>query len=246
MRNRGSGSRTGGGFTLIELLVVIAIIAILAAILFPVFARARENARKAACQSNLKQIGTGLMMYVQDYDECLPIVTLPGINSPRVSTLACGNGTGCNNKTTTLPITQPGGCKQGWVHARLDPYVKNMQVWRCPSMSGLVPTTTTDLTSYLSSLSIQNTATDGRNMEGASMAQMKVPADTPIFQDAVRWYETTSAANVFRSTGQVGNFGTCHGLSGDSMINVCFLDGHVKSMPVSGWFRYAQNFAQWK
>ena len=57
------------GFTLIELLVVIAIIAILAAILFPVFARARENARKSTCQSNLKQIGTGLIMYAQDYDQ---------------------------------------------------------------------------------------------------------------------------------------------------------------------------------
>ncbi|HHX41473.1 MAG TPA: DUF1559 domain-containing protein [Armatimonadetes bacterium] len=61
-------SRTRG-FTLIELLVVIAIIAILAAILFPVFARARENARKSTCQSNLKQIGTGWHMYTQDYDE---------------------------------------------------------------------------------------------------------------------------------------------------------------------------------
>ncbi|MEO6908674.1 MAG: DUF1559 domain-containing protein, partial [Abditibacteriaceae bacterium] len=60
------------GFTLIELLVVIAIIAILAAILFPVFARARENARRASCMSNLKQIGLGVMMYVQDYDERYP------------------------------------------------------------------------------------------------------------------------------------------------------------------------------
>ncbi len=57
------------GFTLIELLVVIAIIAILAAILFPVFAKAREKARQASCQSNLKQCGLGIMMYVQDYDE---------------------------------------------------------------------------------------------------------------------------------------------------------------------------------
>jgi prepilin-type N-terminal cleavage/methylation domain-containing protein/prepilin-type processing-associated H-X9-DG protein len=61
------------GFTLIELLVVIAIIAILAAILFPVFARARENARRASCQSNLKQIGLGLMQYTQDYDETMPM-----------------------------------------------------------------------------------------------------------------------------------------------------------------------------
>jgi prepilin-type N-terminal cleavage/methylation domain-containing protein/prepilin-type processing-associated H-X9-DG protein len=64
------GKRTA--FTLIELLVVIAIIAILAAILFPVFARARENARRASCQSNLKQIGLGIMQYTQDYDERLP------------------------------------------------------------------------------------------------------------------------------------------------------------------------------
>lgn len=60
---------TRRGFTLIELLVVIAIIAILAAILFPVFAKAREKARQASCQSNMKQIGTAIMMYVQDYDE---------------------------------------------------------------------------------------------------------------------------------------------------------------------------------
>src|SRR3954462_729560 len=60
------------GFTLIELLVLIAIIAILAAILFPAFARARENARRASCQSNLKQIGLGIMQYTQDYDERTP------------------------------------------------------------------------------------------------------------------------------------------------------------------------------
>lgn len=67
--------RTRGrkGFTLIELLVVIAIIAILAAILFPVFARARENARRASCSSNLKQIGLGIMQYTQDYDETYPV-----------------------------------------------------------------------------------------------------------------------------------------------------------------------------
>lgn len=71
-------NRSRGGFTLIELLIVIAIIGILAALLFPVFARARENARRLSCQSNLKQIGLGFAQYVQDYDERFPI----NINSP--------------------------------------------------------------------------------------------------------------------------------------------------------------------
>ncbi|MBW3635978.1 MAG: DUF1559 domain-containing protein [Armatimonadetes bacterium] len=69
-------SESRPGFTLIELLVVIAIIAILAAILFPVFGRARENARRSSCQSNLKQIGLGIMQYVQDYDERYPLANV--------------------------------------------------------------------------------------------------------------------------------------------------------------------------
>src|SRR5687768_4855155 len=69
---RRRGQRLPRGFTLIELLVVIAIIAILAAILFPVFAQARAKARQATCTSNMKQLSLGLMMYIQDYDEMFP------------------------------------------------------------------------------------------------------------------------------------------------------------------------------
>jgi prepilin-type N-terminal cleavage/methylation domain-containing protein/prepilin-type processing-associated H-X9-DG protein len=101
---------TSKAFTLIELLVVIAIIAILAAILFPVFAQAREKARAATCLSNLKQIGLGVMMYVQDWDGSYP--------PDRVAPLAGGQP--CSQKMIT------------WKTATL-PYVKNIAVYRCPS-----------------------------------------------------------------------------------------------------------------
>jgi prepilin-type N-terminal cleavage/methylation domain-containing protein/prepilin-type processing-associated H-X9-DG protein len=99
------------GFTLIELLVVIAIIAILAAILFPVFAQAREAARKATCQSNLKQLGNAVLMYVQDYDEVYPPPT----------------GTGLSGDFWLYPT---GG--RTWL-AAVQPYVKNYKIVECPS-----------------------------------------------------------------------------------------------------------------
>lgn len=95
--------RAKRGFTLIELLVVIAIIAILAAILFPVFARARENARKSTCISNVKQLATGILMYCQDYDEYMPFY--PYGPDPWLNT---------------------------WPHT-IQPYIKNWGALNCPS-----------------------------------------------------------------------------------------------------------------
>ena len=109
-------------FTLIELLVVIAIIAILAAILFPVFAQARDRARMSACLSNMRQLGSSLMMYAQDYDETLPYIRFHGVG-------ACPKGAGC----------------YVWKNA-VQPYLKNLDVLACPSnpysrvVPGLAPT----------------------------------------------------------------------------------------------------------
>ena len=83
--------RVAKAFTLIELLVVIAIIAILAAILFPVFAQAREAARQTACLSNLKQIGLGIKMYAADYDELLPMGTYNSQRNWEVNPDVAGN-----------------------------------------------------------------------------------------------------------------------------------------------------------
>lgn len=101
-------------FTLIELLVVIAIIAILAAILFPVFAKAREKARQAACMSNMKQVSIGLLQYTQDYDELFPTRYGGGCNS-------AANTGDCENRKT-----------RSWKN-KLMTYIKSYDVFRCPS-----------------------------------------------------------------------------------------------------------------
>jgi prepilin-type N-terminal cleavage/methylation domain-containing protein len=115
-RSRSARGPIRAGFTLIELLVVIAIIAILAAILFPVFAKAREAARKTSCVSNCRQLGMAMMQYTQDYDEAFP---------PRFPNPAAGAAYPCKPCRTI-----------DWRQYSF-PYSRNMGIYRCPSDTGI-------------------------------------------------------------------------------------------------------------
>jgi prepilin-type N-terminal cleavage/methylation domain-containing protein/prepilin-type processing-associated H-X9-DG protein len=148
-----SGSK---GFTLIELLVVIAIIAILAAILFPVFARARENARKSTCQSNLKQMATAAMQYAQDYDE-----------------------------TLMRHFINPSSGIYGWVWL-LQPYVKNTGIFTCPSKpsakwNGSATTFSGFGYGYFACNNVPNGAP---SLIARPLAEIKAPADVVMFSDS--------------------------------------------------------------
>lgn len=145
------------GFTLIELLVVIAIIAILAAILFPVFAQARAKARQISCLSNTKQIGMALMQYLQDYDEMLP-----------VGRAYAGD-----------PLYQQ-HLGQGWASA-IQPYIRNTQVFRCLDdfTNDLQETPTTPALSAVSFIYNYNIP-----FYGASQAGFNAPANTVLLAEA--------------------------------------------------------------
>jgi prepilin-type N-terminal cleavage/methylation domain-containing protein/prepilin-type processing-associated H-X9-DG protein len=194
-------------FTLIELLVVIAIIAILAAILFPVFARAREAARSTSCRSNLKQLGTAWTMYAQDFDE----VTLPA-----------NTGTDPSHQYT-LPngILSGAGQAKLW-HTLVFPYIKNLGVFDCPSGAAEAGKFTGQYTG------------DGRYgltwvVAYASLASYTRPAETSIFADVRRIYHKGTSADIPTCPYTLDRWDELSDRHSD-MLNVTFADGHVKSL----------------
>jgi prepilin-type N-terminal cleavage/methylation domain-containing protein/prepilin-type processing-associated H-X9-DG protein len=207
------------GFTLIELLVVIAIIALLAAILFPVFARARENARKSSCMNGQKQIGVGLMQYVQDFDE----------------RYVFQNGDGLwVGGTAGAPIGTPAGLTfVDFLH----PYIKSEQVWKCAS-SPRNGDANARISFHMNGC-----------MNGTSLADVSSTAKTLMFRDpgtATSWNRAwlrvvpvnyTSNDCNGSATG-TNNINAERGLTGGGIAgqpgphfegyNVVYADGHVK------------------
>jgi prepilin-type N-terminal cleavage/methylation domain-containing protein/prepilin-type processing-associated H-X9-DG protein len=207
-------------FTLIELLVVIAIISILAAILFPVFARARENARRASCMSNLKQIGIGVMMYTQDYDEDLP---LQGVCGP------------ARLETGSL-MTSHGSCGAGYLHLwthMIYPYVKSVQVFNCPS-STLNPWKG-EYSGHMD-YGINNYLTTTANV--FSLAAIQRPSELVFIADS-----DTANSNSYVLNGYNTSIPGARHLE---TFNVLFVDGHVKSQkPQDYIFGYTGHPTDW-
>ncbi len=193
------------GFTLIELLVVIAIIAILAAILFPVFARARENARRSSCQSNMKQIGLAVLQYTQDYDEKMPKAFVdPNVDGSwmyATSTVAYGGGTAAA-LGSTLSAYNPA---KGSIY----PYTKSVQLFVCPS----------DTANQGNSYSMNQLA------GYAALASFNNSANTLLFaEEAMNSQGSTDDASIDGATNLP--------LSKRHLetSNILFADGHVKSL----------------
>jgi len=199
------------GFTLIELLVVIAIIAILAAILFPVFAKAREKARQSSCMSNVKQLMLGVIQYCQDYDELTPGRRKNSAVAPPAGTYTC-------NPAGTYAIS--------WL-SLVQPYVKNIQILVCPSRAGV--------TGY--GYNVCGGDADG----GLSLGTFQSPSTTVKITDSYSvGMKTPTPANAC-SWANSANLATnpvapiCGGLAAthNEGSNVGFMDGHVKWMSSS-------------
>jgi prepilin-type N-terminal cleavage/methylation domain-containing protein/prepilin-type processing-associated H-X9-DG protein len=195
------------GFTLIEILVVIAIIAILAAILFPVFARARENARRASCQSNLKQIGLAIMQYTQDYDETYPFAS---------------SGTVANFATAAT----------GSPFQEIYPYLKSYQILNCPSAApdtSLTPSGNSSTNYMLNGVLIHNVDVNHSLLIAAvSQPALRILADeygTLLNYNLLRPYANlTSTPNQYYQWMPATVYEAIH--FGGS--NLLFADGHVK------------------
>jgi prepilin-type N-terminal cleavage/methylation domain-containing protein/prepilin-type processing-associated H-X9-DG protein len=214
------GSRRG--FTLIELLVVIAIIAILAAILFPVFAQARESARKASCQSNLKQLTLGCIMYQTDYDG-------KQVNGAYDCWDAAGGSVPGCNENNPLPTMQ-----WQWV---IQPYTKNLQILRCPSDPRPEDNS---LVSY----GINNWASDPANRGGLGESVLTRPAETSLLSDGLNtgWSDNAAHSRARLMMGDYTTWTQWNRVTHDNQDwnwsdklprhtggnNVSFRDGHVK------------------
>ena len=214
--------RRRGGFTLIELLVVIAIIAILAAILFPVFARAREKARQTSCLSNCKQLALAVQMYVGDYDETLLFGEMHHYG-PEITNWAGWDGSHWGHRFLWPDL--------------LMPYVKNDQIFICPSTNDWIGY---GWNVYLGYIGAHPTRTGGQ-YEGYKMADIEFPAETVAIIDhgtGSEWaYYRAWGSNTSQSDGDLQNKWDAPHNDGN---NVVLLDGHAKWYKRGGfcWKRY--------
>lgn len=238
--NSWNNAKQKRGFTLIELLVVIAIIAILAAILFPVFARARDNARRASCMSNLKQIGLGFMQYTQDYDERYP---LPMWESPSTYTSSATGSSGHTfiKQDPVDPGTPAGkyefspgsgfGHYYGWMDF-IFPYVKSVQLFTCPSYAIKVTSQQRSTTpSYAYNGSIGNLK-PYPSQPPLSLSAIKLSSQTILVIEAPSYYShpSTQGHSFCSINSSVMPGGAMHEALWPHFAghNVTFADGHTK------------------